>query len=362
MMSLTFVDTDSHKDPFRKLPVELIHQIVSHSGDFEDIFNLLSASPWVYAIFKAQPCPFTLDLMAANPITQIPAIQKLCQNIALIRCPSTHCTSLNDYKQACEAMSSLPETADQLFRLIHIAAQIQHLTYICLRTMRRNFVSVLGDLPAGSLSGQYRKQNAKTPFKWIEYYRVSWVLWHLQHFSDLRTAAEQRWNWSAESLSELDAYLVWHGVRREHAEQIWTVSAVLADLGIQPSYRTPELDEPYRFGNLPEELLDQPDQEPRCPIWLYPAKAPLPYFASLKLPRAHRHQDKPLQHHQCCPPPVPVEGTLGGYGASWVQFPQDGAIQSRQVLQLRGFGFSHFGRPPSNSTPNFRATGDSLQT
>ncbi|KAL2812992.1 hypothetical protein BJX63DRAFT_395389 [Aspergillus granulosus] len=119
--------------------------------------------------------------------------------------------------------------ATKLSRMIGITAQIQRLTCMCLLTMHQAFASATATQPAGELSGPVRAERASDPFSWVEYYRISWAILELRHLSDLKTMAHGRWNWSAESLHDLDRLVSWNRLHSISAEQIWTVATVLAD-------------------------------------------------------------------------------------------------------------------------------------
>jgi hypothetical protein len=78
--------------------------------------------------------------------------------------------------------------------------------------------------------------SSKKTFSWIEEYRVYWSLWHIQHHSDLQTAAHGRWHWSPDSKRNIAEYINWaHPFisdiedRRLLNEQIWAILAVLMD-------------------------------------------------------------------------------------------------------------------------------------
>ena len=160
-------------DPFERLPPELIRLILLHIADFASVQTILSASPWVNSVFHARPRTLILDLVASNPITAVPEIQKLFQGIALIHSPSVHCASLDDYldmtreNTPSDILSQhLSETEQS--QMVQIAARIQHLACICLSTMQRNFVSALEASATGPLSAAVSPQKASRPFSWIE--------------------------------------------------------------------------------------------------------------------------------------------------------------------------------------------------
>ncbi|KAL4788358.1 hypothetical protein BJX76DRAFT_353385 [Aspergillus varians] len=112
-------------DPFDRLPVELIRDVITHTTDFVGVESLVIASSRVRAIFHARLRGIFLDLIAANPITMMPQIQELCRNIDVIHGPSTPGTSLDNYQHTCENIAGLlPEqmTKAELLQILHTAA------------------------------------------------------------------------------------------------------------------------------------------------------------------------------------------------------------------------------------------------
>lgn len=98
--------------------------------------------------------------------------------------------------------------------------------------MQQKFISAVAYSLAYAVS-----QRAVEPITWIEEYRVYWALWHLQHYSALRKPAKHRWRWSKESSKGLgDTYNTWNNASPVLPGQIWTVAAILADLGLRPLY------------------------------------------------------------------------------------------------------------------------------
>lgn len=83
-------------------------------------------------------------------------------------------------------------------------------------------------------------------------------------------------------------YGVWNGIQEFRSEMIWTVAAVLADLGLHPSY-----------GRSGVQL------EPTRAAWEFPLETPIPFFASFELPQ--QHTDNNYNYTIWSPPPVPDE-------------------------------------------------------
>ncbi|KAJ5794858.1 hypothetical protein N7457_001457 [Penicillium paradoxum] len=285
-------------DPFKQLPAELIYEIIQYISDFVSLENLMAATPQVKDIFRANHHAILERTISSNSITSISDIRDLFRNIASIHCPSTHCSNLEEYMHLAHAESTpdsvLPNqttTLDLSLQMLHIAAQIQRLACLCLSTMRRNFVTAVTS--ADTLFSPDQVRNTAEPFSWIEEYRVHWALWNLRHYSDLRktvetqvphdkseTPATNTWKWTAESLAKFDAYAVWNGISYYPLEQIWTVAAVLAELGL--------------VTNSASGLS--------LAAWELPLETPMPFFASFELPRVVG-EDLPLWR----PPPIPIE-------------------------------------------------------
>lgn len=250
-------------DAFENLPPEIIIRIIQYAADFVGIQSLLVVSPRVHAVFEAQPYRITEDLIVSNPMTTMPEIRNLLRYTALV--PTVHRSSLDNYIGImCESTSSvLPREMSfaQLHQLVQIAAQVQRLACVCLSTMQQNFVSAVGATPAGSLCGAARAQKASQPFSWIEEYRVYWALWHLVYFSILHEAAKAL---PADSVQGIYACAVRSQRDTPRNEYIWTVAAVLSDLGLHPSYG------------------DSAQQEPSKAFWDLPEETPIPLFTSFE--------------------------------------------------------------------------------
>lgn len=139
-----------------------------------------------------------------------------------------------------------------------------------------------------------------------------------QHYSTLRNTAKERWNWSMESLQDLDnSYVAWNDISNYLGEQIWTVAAVVSDLGLLPLYRHSHENTSQRARARAEEEininLEEDAEESSIPAWEFPAETPIPipFFASLELDmelcprlnsrRAGHGYDYPIWS----PPPLP---------------------------------------------------------
>lgn len=266
-------------DPFECFPVEIIQSILSYTADYVGIESLLSVSPWVNTVFHDQPRTITLQLIKSNPISTIPEIACLMRDISVLNTPSIHCKDIGKYTQLRKGIRNvLPQqmTPQEIRQLIHIAAKVQRLACICLYTMQKNFATAVRDT-----RGWEAGQKAEMPLSWTEEYRVYWALWHLQHYTALKQHAKYHWGWAAESLNAIDTYIIFEGPAFTLKEQIWTVAAILADLGLCPFY------------NHPGDYLDwaeEEDEEATGAAWDYPYKTPCPFFASLTVELLHDHE------------------------------------------------------------------------
>ncbi|KAL4794839.1 hypothetical protein BDV19DRAFT_389741 [Aspergillus venezuelensis] len=110
----------------------------------------------------------------------------------------------------------------------------------------------------------------------MEEYRVYSSLWHLQHYSAPRKTASERWKWSIAALGDLEWYSPFYCV---NDEQVWTVAAILSDMGLQPIYGH----YPSQLRHFPVALEREGEEAPRV-AWEFPGRVPLPFFGSFDLP------------------------------------------------------------------------------
>ncbi|KAK2762135.1 hypothetical protein FQN54_001142 [Arachnomyces sp. PD_36] len=316
-------------DPFERLPVELIREIIQDIPDFVSLENLLSASPRVNSVYEIEPRKFVEGLILSNSIASVPDIQLIFRNIALINSPSFHCISLDDYthQTSRDIPALLPEDLGntEISQVIHIAARVQRLACACLLTMRRNFVAAIEASPDISVPAPTRVQRASEPFSWIEEYRVYWSIWHLHLYSELRKAAGGkheflhdsekapggRWNWSAESIGELDAYPLWNKIHEFLVEQLLIIAAILDDLGLKPSY-----------GRSGQEQVEST----RAAFY---SGSPMPFFSSFELPEGAGN------HPIWSPPPMPEETPAE---VAWRRTSRFCNNESPQTTLFRSFG------------------------
>ncbi|KAH8422462.1 uncharacterized protein LDX57_000217 [Aspergillus melleus] len=316
-------------DPFEKFPCEIMLQILSYDNDFVGINSLLSVSPWVNLVFQEQPRKITLSLIRSCSITSLPEILHLLRDVVLIKSSTNHCADLESYKRLCppppDKIDShhdpLPEqtTVPEMLQLIHIAANIQRLACTSLHVMQRNFVSAV---ERSSFPGE--TQPAAEPIVWIEEYRVHWALWHLQLYSIFRSTAIDRWKWSKELVNRLDnIYVTSYGWRSDAAsEQTLTVAAVLADLGLSPSYGGSS-SESSEEDTVKDER--ESDKEPVEAAWALTSKS-VPFFASMALPP--RSEKSPIWS------PSPAPDNECKLEKIWVRAPAQRVSSSTAALMV----------------------------
>ncbi|RDW81443.1 uncharacterized protein DSM5745_05000 [Aspergillus mulundensis] len=296
-------------DLFGRLPPELIHQIIFYLADFPDVESIVSASPRVSAVLHARP-KLAHDLLRANSITGTPEIQRICYHTAFIDAGLIRCTDLRHYQYACRSMP-IGSYAEALC-IIKLAARIQRLACACLSLSQENFVTAVGKHPAlGELASE-RAQLVNTSFTWMEEYRVYWALWRLQHYSELRKAAKGRWGWDETSVENLDAYLVWNFIDERLAERMWTVAALLSDLGLEAVYGhyslqdKPEVLTQYPYSERDFLSQDSEGQESSLAAWTFPRNTPIPFIPLLDLPSPTGHGRSTTKPSSIwIPPPEP---------------------------------------------------------
>ncbi|RDW90780.1 uncharacterized protein DSM5745_02555 [Aspergillus mulundensis] len=243
-----------------------------------------------------------VDLIAANPITSMPEIKQLLRNVAIIYSPSTNCSNHEQYRQICYVPGSDRELPDQMtaaesLQILHLAARIQRLACMCLHSMQQKFVTAVEDS-----QGPLVAAKAAEPTSWMEEFRVYWVLWHLQHYSAFVEVSKARWAWPKDYIEDAkENFTTLNRVPRILTEQVWTVSAILADMGLRPLYGHPR--------SLPpsfREVKEEQEEESSKAGWTfnqYFGAARLPLFASLALPPNHH------SYPVWSPPPIPSDNS-----------------------------------------------------
>lgn len=278
-------------DPFQRLPAEIIRSIIQYTPDFIGLESLFLVSAQVKAVFQADPCVVLLDdLIASTTLTAMPDIQKTFRQVALLHNQSACCGSIDDYIHlTCENLvmpTSCYMSSSALLQMVRTAAQLQRLACACLFTMQRNFCTAVETYSASSHTFTGQVPNLETPPSWTEEYRVYRALWHLRHYSDLQKVAHGHttsvgstqklggWDWFSKSIDRLDPYASWNDLVNSNGlldcriEEIWSVAAILADLGLQASYGS----------------VGQGQEEPSQARWDLPPETPMPLFTSFELP------------------------------------------------------------------------------
>lgn len=295
-------------DPFQRLPAEIIRSIIQYTPDFVGLENLFLVSARVNAVLQADPCVVLLDdLVASNTVLAMPDIHKTFRQIALLHNQSASIGSIDDYIQLTSENAAMPischMSASALLQMVKIAAQIQRLACACLFTMQLNFCTAIETYSTSSLACSGRVPKLETPPSWTEEYRVYWALWHLRHFSDLQKVAHGHvasvsstqklggWDWFSGSVDRLDTYASWNnlvdpnGLLNGSIEEIWSVAAILADLGLRASYGS----------------LGQGQEEPSQARWGLSPETSMPLFTSFE------HPHHAMVYPVWCSPPAPED-------------------------------------------------------
>ncbi|KAL4908729.1 hypothetical protein BDW74DRAFT_145220 [Aspergillus multicolor] len=225
--------------------------------------------------------------------------------------------------------------------IIKLAARIQRLACVCLAISRENFVTAVGKAYGTQRGHCKRAQMAGEPFSWMEEYRVYWSLWRLQHYSLLRGAATGRWGWDKMSLMDLDAYLVWTSIDERLAERIWTVAALLSDLGLETVYGHYSLQhKPKSFSQYPYSKRDflaqeSEGQESFRAAWTFPRETPIPFIARLDLLSHARHgRTIATLLPSWTPPPVPDKNEAT---VAWRLLPEYSSSEQEHLEDIRRF-------------------------
>ncbi|KAJ5357457.1 hypothetical protein N7541_004615 [Penicillium brevicompactum] len=217
-------------DLFSWLPAKLILEILSYTDDITSVDSLTSASPHVSAVLKARPS-IAQNLLLAAPSMCHAEIKQLTYSIAIIN--TSHYRDNASWWQACEMPAQLDGNTS--LQMIHIISETQHLASLCLSRMQENLLKTLKKvIPEYQLPRV--TPYAEGPISELELERVIIALLHLKRFSSLRRAATKTWHWPALSEQELNSYNAASAVDQQ-AEMIWTIAAILTDLGLNPSYK-----------------------------------------------------------------------------------------------------------------------------
>ncbi|RAK97453.1 uncharacterized protein BO80DRAFT_428296 [Aspergillus ibericus CBS 121593] len=179
--------------------------------------------------------------------------------------------------------------------------------------MRRNFCSAVETHLFLSIDNK----DYAAPPSWIEEYRTHWALWHLRHYSDLQNLALNHITSQCCTtiVEKLETYTTWNGLVNNDSpmprvEEIWTLAAVLTDLGLHVSYGF--------FKHEPNEPLNA--------LWDLPQETPLPLIPFSNLP------PQAMNYPVWCPSPVPNVTKIND---TWDRIVQDPSFPSLVSMFFR---------------------------
>ncbi|CAG8074686.1 unnamed protein product [Penicillium olsonii] len=272
-------------DPFQRLPVELMLQILEDTADFVGVESLTSVSRPARAAFHMGSWAIMHVISALNPIASQSEVRVLISNIVVVH-ERLHKTTLVTVELEAPQRAWRQEIACSI---LHIGAQIQRLACACLSMLRQEFASAVGASPLHA-------QRANEPFSWIEEYRIYWALWHLQYYSDVRRFKEEQFSlWESTEGSkshfarDIDVYPTPDGVFDFLKEAIWAVAITIEDLqACSPS-------------EFPQRVLRL--EHISIPPWNN--EIDTPFIPSFKLPRSTE-----TQYPIWSPPPVPTKNLV----------------------------------------------------
>ncbi|KAI9834979.1 MAG: hypothetical protein M1819_002702 [Sarea resinae] len=215
------------KDPFWKLPAEIIIMIIKLNADCLTLRNLDRASPAVAHAFDQDGAYITEAVLGSSLTVQF---CELARAIAVLRSGSAACDTLREYMDSHvydNGLSEIPRLSDNLSPsllrgLVETAVNIECLTCRCLQHLLErvtNKTKLARPHPKGNPSGRppRRGQDAQQlkgtgPPSWVEKQRVARPLWRLQLFFDLQDAAPALTHWRTADRERL---------RAMHPMQFW---------------------------------------------------------------------------------------------------------------------------------------------
>ncbi|CAG8945367.1 unnamed protein product [Penicillium salamii] len=310
-------------DPFRRLPVELMFQILENTDDYVGVESLISVSRPARAAFHMDSYAIVDAIATSNPITSQPDVKRLVHNIVILHTPAVTEEDEASQRFKWQQIGS---------RVLHIAAQIQRLACACLSKLRREFASAVGLEPLHA-------QRANEPFRWIEEYRMYWALWHLRSFSDYTKYVEKYRSYMSgggdpppKLTQDVDIDPTSHGVHVFLKEIIWTAAVALEDLQTCPMTRS-------SGGVLKPEHRN---------TLSWDMDTDVPFFRSFELPRSVE-----TQYSTWSPPPIPIANVMAIH---WRLRPKHFKVPSPQTDQFRSLRFQ-----VSRRGPNRRGMDDILR-
>ncbi|CAG7996477.1 unnamed protein product [Penicillium salamii] len=310
-------------DPFRRLPVELMFQILENTADFVGVESLISVSRPARAAFLMDSYAIVHAIATSNPITTQPEVRRLVHNIVILHSPA-----VTEEDEASQRF----KWQQMACRVLHIAAQIQRLACACLSKLRREFASAVGFDPLHA-------QRANEPFSWIEEYRTYWALWHLRCVSDYAKYVEKQRSYlhsggdpPRKLTQDVEIHPTSDDVHAFLKEVIWTVAVTLEDLQACPFTR-------FSGGVLKPEHRN---------TLSWDLDTDIPFFRSFELPRSVE-----TQYSIWSPPPIPTPSLMT---SRWSLLPDHCKDPSPQTYLFRSLRFQ-----VSRRGPNKRAMNDILR-
>ncbi|KAL2811730.1 hypothetical protein BDW59DRAFT_167960 [Aspergillus cavernicola] len=162
----------------------------------------------------------------------------------------------------------------------------------------------------------------------------------------------ERWSWDESSMQGLDAYNTWKKVDWRAEERIWTVAALLSDLGVTPLYGH------HAFQHEQKLLAQDPEgEESSRAAWTFPKETPLPFFPSFDLNHLHLHlplgqESTTTQRKIWTPPPPPPETEAA---ITWLLTPQYRSWPPKYIAVFKNAsGVSRQRQPTSYSLVNMK--------
>lgn len=215
-------------DPFRKLPNEIIVQILKSCCDFTSLNSLLEMSPVVNNVFNYFYADITEAVLKSCPMTQHGIEENFQFLIAIYSTTAfTPSTILNflqrkrgdPFPPTLEAFRSFRalNSVAALRQAVSTAARIHRVACACLdtfidriKTTTPSHATVSDEELLDWLRGKapdpsgepFQSKGTHNPH-WVEQYRVHRVLWAIQIYTELCAAAGTRWSWSKDDIDRL---------------------------------------------------------------------------------------------------------------------------------------------------------------
>jgi hypothetical protein len=215
-------------DPFRKLPTEIILQILKSCCDFTSLDGLLQMSPVVNDVFTYFYAEITEAVLVTCPMTGNGIEEDFKLLVAIYSTTTFTPSTILDFLQrtpgdpfppaleASQSFRSLDSNA-AVRQTVSTAAKIHRLACACLDTFIHRIKittpsrATVSDGKLYSWLWNREPDPPAEPFqskgthhpRWVEQYRVHRVLWAIQIYSELCAAAEKRWSWSQDDIDRL---------------------------------------------------------------------------------------------------------------------------------------------------------------